>query len=346
MHILVLGGTKFFGKEIVNTLLGAGHQVTVYTRGNQQPAFWDKVNHICGDRTDYADFSRQLRGKTFDAVIDNIAFTPEDVAAALDVFEDKIERYIFTSSLSVYLTTDWTLPLREGDVDHRIDELPNENPGFYRYNAAASSPYALGKLRAERMLIRQDRIPYTIIRPPHVFGPGDPRTILYFYVQRLLDGGPLILKNGGVQTVHVSYSGDLAKIYLAALTTSHAANQTYLFAQREAVRLVDWLAAAARLLDIQPEFVSIPVEVIDALEFEYPEHPLLVQQHVIDTSKVEHDLDFTYTAVDEWLGATVRWWRDSYSGPDSPGYAERSREIAFARDYQHAVTSLISTYSS
>lgn len=93
MKILVIGGTSFFGKDIVELALDAGHQVAVFSRGNQRPDFWERVDHISGDRTDKIDFAKKLANQQFDAVIDNIAFNREHVVNALNVFQGNIGRF-------------------------------------------------------------------------------------------------------------------------------------------------------------------------------------------------------------------------------------------------------------
>ncbi|MBC9866611.1 MAG: hypothetical protein F7O42_01805 [Opitutae bacterium] len=97
MNLLIIGGTAYFGTDTVE--LG----LTICTRGNTRPPFWDRVSHIAVDRTDPQAFAKALRGKSFDAVIDNIAYTAEEVVNALDVFKGNIGRYILTTSAVVFL---------------------------------------------------------------------------------------------------------------------------------------------------------------------------------------------------------------------------------------------------
>jgi len=236
MDILVIGGTSFFGKVIVELLLEAGHRVAIFNRGNKRPEFWDRIEHIAGDRTNRGSFRQKLLRKTFDAVIDNIAYNAEGVQTALQVLRDNMGRYILTSSTVVYLSGTLSMPLSEDDIDHQIDNLPGIVAGYTEQEISRlpemhagytdTAPdgmkrYVLGKIRAERALIEQDAVPYTIIRPAVVVGPEDPSLRAYFYFQRLMDGGPLILTNGGVQSVHLAYSRDVAKGYLLAFRLCH-----------------------------------------------------------------------------------------------------------------------------
>lgn len=355
MDILVIGGTSFLGKVIVELLLEAGHRVTIFTRGNKRPEFWDRVEHIAGDRTDRDSFRQKLSRRTFDIVIDNIAYNAEDVQTALEVLRGNMGRYVLTSSAAVYLSGTLTMPISEDDVNHQIDnlpgiiagyteqeilKLPDMHAGYTEAVPGAMRRYVIGKIRAERTLIEQDAIPYTIIRLPGVVGPEDPSLMTYFYFQRLIDGEPLILTNGGVQSIHLAYSRDVAHGYLLALTSRCAINQVYNLAQRETVRLVDWLYLAAHLLEMKPTFVNIPADVLRASGFNYPEPLAFVATSFLNTRKAEIDLGYKTTPQATWMKNTVHWYRDFYSGPDSMGYENRQKEIEFAQMYQQAVSIL------
>lgn len=335
MDILVVGGTSFFGKGIVELLLEAGHRVTIFTRGNKRPGFWDRIEHIAGDRTNRGSFRQKLLRKTFDVVIDNIACNAEGVQTTLEALRGNIGRYMLTSSGAVYLSGTLTMPLSEDDIDHQIDNLPGIVAGYTEQEISRlpemhagytdTAPdgmkrYVLGKIRAERTLIEQDAVPYTIIRPAAVVGPEDPSLRAYFYFQRLMDGGPLILTNGGVQSVHLAYSRDVAKGYLLALTSERAINQVYNLAQRETVRTVDWLHLAAHLLEVKPTFISIPAEVLRSSGFIYPEPLAFVATFFMNTHKAETDLGYKTTPQVTWMKNTVHWYRDFYNGPNSMGY--------------------------
>jgi len=331
--VLVAGGTTFFGKAIVEELLKADHRVTIFSRGNQHPPFWDQVEHIQGDRKDSDDFHKKLQGKTFDAVIDNIAFTADHVKAAFTTFDGNTGRYILTSSASVYYAGSMTMPLVEEDVDLN----------FQTPKGAESSPfwsYTLGKIGTERALREQDKLPYTIIRPPMVLGPEDHTLRGYFYFQRLMDGKPLILTNGGVQSFRLAYSRDLARGYLLALKSKQAIHQTYNIAQREILQLIELLKQAANALEIQPNLLNIPSEVLQSCDLNYGEPYALMTNFIPDISKAEREMGYKTTPFADWLAETVRWYRDSYRGKDSPGYENRQSEVELAERYQKALSTI------
>ena len=355
MNILVIGGTTFFGKTIVELLLEAGYRVTILTRGNKRPAFWKRVEHIAVDRKDRGSFRHKLSKRTFDGVIDNIAYNAEDVQTTLEALRGNIGRYVLTSSGAVYLSGTLTMPVSEDDVNHQIDDLPAVTAGLTEqeisrlpemhsgYTEAGPKGivrYVLGKIGAERALIEQDGVPYTIIRPAAVLGPEDPSLRAYFYFQLLMDSGPLILRNGGIQSVHLAYSRDIAKGYLLALTAESGINQVYNLAQRETVRTVDWLHLVANFLGVKPTFVNIAAETLRSSGFIYPEPLAFVATFFMNTHKAETDLGYKTTPQAAWTEETMCWYRDFYKGPNSMGYESRHKEIEFAQMYQKAISSL------
>lgn len=335
MNVLVLGGTTFFGKAIVEELLNAGYRVTVFSRGNQRPPFWDQIQHIQGDRRNPDDFHEKLKGKTFDVVIDNIAFTEDHVKTALKVFQGSAGRYVLTSSASVYYSGSMTMPLVESDVDLNFKAPSGEE----------TSPfwsYTMGKLGTERAVQAQDKLQYTIIRPPMVLGPQDHTLRGYFYFQRLMDGKPLMVTNGGVQSFRLVYSRDLARGYLQALESKHAVNQTYNLAQSEVITLVELLKEAAKALDIQPNLVHVPADVLEASGLEYPEPYAQMTNFILDISKAVGEINFRTTPFADWLVETVLWYRDSYRGKDSLGYENRQKEVEFIQRFEKACSMMAS----
>ena len=320
MNILVIGGTSFFGKSIVSHLLGAGHDVTVFSRGNNRPAWWDRVDHVIGDR---GEDLAALTGRRFDAVIDNIAFTAAEVAAALDVLGPGAGRYIFTSTGAMYFTTASYPPYDEDDADFGFTPPPED----------ADSPawvYTMGKLEAEREIMQRSDLAWTIIRPPIVVGPDDGTRRAWFYFQRLLDGKPLLLPDGGHQTFTHVYSEDLARGYLLALESDRADHRVYNMAQAEIVTLRDFITSAAAGLGIEPDLVPVPASALAGDDWTYPDPYSRTNRFVLSNRRAEADLQYTTSPFDEWTAVTARWYRDEYKGPDSAGYDERDREVEIA----------------
>ena len=103
MDVLIIGGTRYMGRIVVQRLLERGDKVTIFSRGTTQPEWWHQIEHIQGDREDRADFAAKLKGKSFDAVIDTQAYRKEDVESAIGAFDGNVGHYVIVSTGSVYL---------------------------------------------------------------------------------------------------------------------------------------------------------------------------------------------------------------------------------------------------
>lgn len=94
MNILVIGGTRFFGKRLVQLLLKANHQVTILSRGQTADDFGDEVKRLIADRANAAEMKTALEGKSFDAVVDQVCMNGDQARIAVQLFKDKTDYYI------------------------------------------------------------------------------------------------------------------------------------------------------------------------------------------------------------------------------------------------------------
>ena len=101
MKILILGGTRFFGRETAIRLLEAGNEVTVFSRRAPVDDLPLDIRQSRGERTVEIDLNR-MATESWDVIIDNICYTREDAQKAIRVFNGRAGLYIFTSSISVY----------------------------------------------------------------------------------------------------------------------------------------------------------------------------------------------------------------------------------------------------
>ena len=114
MKVLVIGGNRFFGKRLVQNLLDKNVEISVLNRGQLKDPFGDKVHRITCDREDSAALEKSIQGQSWDVVVDQVAFEAKVARESCRLFEGKTQRYIFTSSQSVYTPG---VNLREEDFD-------------------------------------------------------------------------------------------------------------------------------------------------------------------------------------------------------------------------------------
>src|SRR5687767_5420789 len=127
--ILVIGGTRFFGRLLVERLLGAGHRVTLATRGSAPDPFGDRVARVRVDRGDAAAMTAAFAGAGYDVVYDQVCYRPIDATIALAALGGRIGRYVMASTIEVYdqVRASIARPLREDDVDVTADDRLSED---------------------------------------------------------------------------------------------------------------------------------------------------------------------------------------------------------------------------
>lgn len=323
MRVLILGGTSFFGKEIAKDFYETGHEVTLFTRGEKSPSDLPALTQVKGNRQSLDDLQRVNQMGPWDVVIDNIGYSGSDGELLVRAFP-KVKRILFTSTISVYRYGNLQWPLKETEINPQAKPA-EENLSDIHWK------YARGKLDAENA-VRKAQVPWTILRPTVVIGPYDVTQRSFWYVSRLLDGGPLLLANGGEQSFRLAYSLDVSRAYLDVLGTTKTEGQAYFLAQQEVITLKDYLEVTARALGITPEWISIPREVLGELG-----GPLATMANIIPSiTKAMNDFGYRPTPFAKFATTTALWFRDHWQGDKAKLLETRSQELALAQQWKES----------
>jgi len=209
MRILVLGGTSFVGRAVVERALATGHDVTLFSRGRTGSELFPDVERRIGDRDtgDYASLTGD--GDSWDAVVDVSAYVPRHVGQAADALADRAGRYLFISTGSVY---DRTQAPQEG-LDEDCARLAPER-GTEQVTGETYGPL---KVACEDDVQARWGTRGTIVRPGVVAGPYDPTDRFTWWVRRAARGGRVALPGRPEQPVQVVDSRDLAHLVVALL---------------------------------------------------------------------------------------------------------------------------------
>ncbi|MET7737857.1 NAD-dependent epimerase/dehydratase family protein [Streptomyces sp. NPDC005402] len=206
-EVLVIGGSRYFGKRLIARLLADGDRVTVLNRGSSAPP--PGAVHLVADRDDESSLNRALGPRTFDVVIDQVCYTPRQAAIARRIFAGRTRRYVMTSTVEVYEYEDSIALVREDAVDPTtvsVDlELPWDDPAFL------DSRYGEGKRQAESVFSEHPSFPFTAIRVAHVLGGDDDFTgRLAHYADRIRAGEPIAVPvdNQPATYIHVEEIAD------------------------------------------------------------------------------------------------------------------------------------------
>jgi 2'-hydroxyisoflavone reductase len=207
MKILVIGGTVFLGRALVEAALEKGHRVTLFNRGKSNPDLFPAAEHLIGDRE--TDLSI-LEGRRWDVVIDTCGYVPRVVRKSAELLADAVEHYTFISTVSVY--ADLSTPHNDehaavGKIeDETIEEVTGETYGPLK----ALCEQAVIKAVPDRVLV---------VRPGLIVGPHDPSDRFTYWVQRVSQGGEMLAPEPASMPVEFIDVRDLAEWILLMVET-------------------------------------------------------------------------------------------------------------------------------
>jgi 2'-hydroxyisoflavone reductase len=196
MRLLVLGGTKFLGRGIVDAALAAGHDVTLFNRGQTNPGLYPDVESLRGDR--HGDRSA-LAGREWDAVIDPSGYFPRDVRASAELLGGAVGHYVFVSSISVY-----AFPLPAG-----IDESAPLNPVVVEADEVTGETYGGLKVGCENVLREVFPDAHANVRAGLIVGPNDPTGRFTYWPVRVARGGAVLAPGDPERAIQVVDVRDL-----------------------------------------------------------------------------------------------------------------------------------------
>ncbi|GAC1513279.1 MAG: NAD-dependent epimerase/dehydratase family protein [Candidatus Dormibacteraceae bacterium] len=306
---LVLGGAGFIGVAACKELMRRG--VETIAAGRKERPYGTFTSYVAFDRTDEAQLKRALEQVEPDVLLDLACYQPGEVEAAARQF--KGERYVFIST-GVYPHLNGR-PAREDD----FIPLEGEPPG--------TLDYLEGKRWCETVLARTEDFPWTVIRPPAVFGPADHTLRIAAYMQRVEDGGPLLVpvesyeRQAGLSWVKdIGYACALA-CDLRKDTTRKAYNAAF-----EGVSVRDLVEGIAQAMGKPARMHPIPFADLPAGASPYGPDPRRSAGYVLDRARDE--LGFEPSALEDALAETLAWYRVGH--PSHPGYANRAKELEIA----------------
>jgi 2'-hydroxyisoflavone reductase len=201
MNLLIIGGTRFVGRALVEAALANGYQVTLFNRGKSNPALFPEIEKIHGDRESEVDLA-QLRGRTWDAVIDTCGYVPRTVHKSTEALKDSTDHYTFISTLSVYADAN-TPDANESAPLAKLDDPDNEEFRMEAYGPLK----VLSEQAAEAVM--PGRV--LVIRPGFIVGPYDATERFIYWPRRVARGGEVLVPQPPDQPLQFIDVRDLAE---------------------------------------------------------------------------------------------------------------------------------------
>jgi nucleoside-diphosphate-sugar epimerase len=328
MRLLLIGGNGFLGGHCARALVAAGYEVTVLSRGNS--AAVPGTENLVADRKDAAALAGAIEGRRFDFTVDFAAYEASDVERLLLVPYAALGRYAMISTGQVYLVTESAVaPFREEDSDRPL--RPEPQAGTHDHG---NWVYGTGKRRAEGALLSlrsSHGVRGLILRLPIVLGAHDASLRLWGYLERMLDGGPLVLPDGGRRPVRFLLADDLARMVRQLVETRPPREAVYNLAPPDFLTLRELLERAARAAGVAPRFVDASWDEVFEAGLDRWFSPFASQWvSMLDPSRAGAELGFLGTRMEEYLPGVVRWNLENRPASSHFGYAQRELEVALA----------------
>ena len=303
MKVLVIGGTLFIGRGVVQELLKAGHDVTVLHR-KPKHGLGRRVQNLMADRNDPDQVRQAIEGRRFEIIFDNVydwerGTTAAQVEAAVKAAGDRLVRYVFMSSVAAY---------GDGLNHYEGDPLaPDNHPEAYTRNKAMT----------ERMLFRlhqKNRFPVITFRPAYVYGPENPFYREAFFWDRLRADRPIIIPGDGHRLMQFVYVKDLIRALMRAIEHPGAAGEAFNIGNERPITQVEMVRAMATAAGKKPSMVRVPRDKINeaggnvfgepAYFGTYFDLPPITE----NVTKVARVLGVRPTPFDQGLRETYRWY--------------------------------------
>lgn len=203
MKLLVLGGTRFLGRALVEAALERGDVVSTFTRGETNPELFPGAERLRGDRLGNL---AALEGRAWDAVVDLSGYLPRVVRASAELLEANVGHYVFVSSISAY--ADLSEPVSEESATATLDDPSSED---------VEKDYGALKAECEREVERVYGKRALIVRPGLIAGAHDPTGRFTYWAHRVAEGGDVLAPGPPDRPVQLIDARDLGEWMLRAL---------------------------------------------------------------------------------------------------------------------------------
>jgi 2'-hydroxyisoflavone reductase len=306
VRLLVLGGTLFFGRHVVEAALARGHEVVLLNRGRRNPHLFPQIERLRGDRD--RDLSA-LRGRVFDAVIDSSGYRPEQVRAVTEVLGGAITHYTFISSISVY---------RRFPPHCSFDEDAPLTGGDQGYGAL--------KARCEEAL--EETLPGRVAcaRSGLMVGPHDPTDRFTYWPRRVARGGNVLAPGRPGRPVQLVDVRDLAE-WCLRLAEHHRVGVFNAVGPRSTVTMGRLLEDCAAVTESLAHFRWVPdQDLLTAGVKPWTELPLWIPEGdsqfggmLLADNRQAVAAGLTFRPLTDTIRATLEWdRREGAHGHDAP----------------------------
>lgn len=302
LRVLFLGGPGIISSACAQLAVERGLGLTVVNRGvSDTRPLPDGAELLHADVRDPAALQGVLGDREFDAVVDWVAYTPEQVAADVAFFTGRTGQYLFISSASAYQTPPERLPVTES--------TPLRNPYW---------EYSRNKIACEDLLVRayrEDAFPVTIVRPSHTYDRASvPLDGGWTAVERMRQGKEVVVHGDGTSLWTLTHHEDFARGFVPLLGNPRALGEAFHITGDDVLTWDQVVRALGRAAGVEPRIVHVPSDAIAAADAGWGAGLLGDKAHsmVFDTTKLRRLVpEFTTTIRFEEGARQIVEWHDA-----------------------------------
>ncbi len=314
MRILIIGGTGFIGPHVVRRLADEGHEITVFHRGQHEPALPPSVRHVHDQTAEMPirHFPNELIRNDFDVVLHMIAMGKEDTEAAVRAFRGRVGRMVVVSSQDVYAAYGrFKGTETSGATAAPLSEEASMRDVLFPYRALAQGPsdllHTYEKILVERAVMADPEVVGTILRLPAVYGPGDPYHRFFPYLKRMNDGrGVIVISEGQARWrwTH-GYVENVAAAVCLGTVDARAGGSIFNVGEQATPTVIERIRALACVTGWRGRMVEVararlPASMQDTYDY--------TQDLVADTTRFRSALGYEEPVADpDALQRTVSW---------------------------------------
>ncbi len=314
MRILFIGGTRFIGRATVYQLVGGGHDVAVFNRGETPNSIPDEVQRIYGDLANLEDFVDVFRKFKPDVVIHTLLMEQGDATQMMRVLRGVAPRVVVISSMDVYLAWGRLLDTEPGapipmpltEISPlRVERFPYRNQGEKDWR------YYYDKIPVEQVAMSFKEPVATVLRLPMVYGEADYQFRLQPYLQRMDDKrSHIVMDERHYHWVAPrAYVENIAYAIVLAATKAEAAKRIYHVAEPhfQALSEANWVRAIGRVAGWDGDVVPASSDMLPP-PMQFNPHG---QNVTADSSRIRNELGFTeVVSFERGLERTIAWMRE------------------------------------
>lgn len=302
-NILILGGTNFIGRHLVEKLMGYTHyRLTLFNRGKTNPDLIPQINRIIGDRGNPEDLE-PLFLQNWDVVIDLSCYYTNWLRQIVEKINPSIENYVLVSSCSVYDMThkaslrDETAPTLQCTLDQEIDRT--------------ASSYGNRKSKCEEVL-KSSGLPFTILRPALVYGPYDNTDRFYHWIYQAAKREKIIVPEAGNRFFSITYVKDLVGMILESIITTKY-NGVFNCVSHPSTSIADILERILKETQTSPTWINMSAQFLlekDIKQWEGIPLWLNSDEFTFSNQLIKSEFNFIPTELSDSIKSTIAYYAE------------------------------------